>query len=629
MFNSNHDDAADVAVANKFPFRLFLLLFTPVALLILAGGWYVGKERVNEEMSMLQTVEIGNVVMGVRRLDDELHLPLRQLRILASEADLARAVESGSASDLQAMQAIFANLITYTNSYEKIRWLDASGLERVRINNVEGKPQSVAEADLQPLADSYYFKQGMTLKPGEVFISPMDLNIERGQIESPYKPMLRLVMPMFAADGNRRGVLVLNVDARKILNNFTDSLMEARDHAMLLNSEGYWLKNPDSNLEWGFMLPHKASLSASFPEAWKAISEIPSGQVELADGLWTWSTVYPLKVDDSRDAKGIPTWLVVTHLSSEQMTPLRQSAWRSVGIYVISLLVLYGVIAAWLARAVVGRAAAVANVAKAKAEAEAAKAVHQAQERFRLVVEANTNGLLAADKNGRIVLVNPALANMFGYAREELLGQPLEILLPESAAPMHAQHFATFIRNPVSRPMGSGRELYGRHKNGSQFSIEISLSPFYENGEIFVDAFVADISERKRSELLHRRIEARLQLMMQTNPNGLLVVDDHGAIEMANPALERMFGYAPGELFNRSLEQLLPKESRVRHADLRQHYLANPSIRSMGAGLDLFGIRKDGSTIEVEVSLASFEEEGRRYVQATVIEASNRKPAAT
>jgi PAS domain S-box-containing protein len=300
-----------------------------------------------------------------------------------------------------------------------------------------------------------------------------------------------------------------------------------------------------------------------------------------------------------------------------------------VGIYVITLLAVYGVIAAWLARAVVGRAAAVANVAKAKAEAEAAQAVHQAQERFRLLVEANTNGLLAADKDRRIVLVNPALANMFGYAREELLGQPLEILLPESAAPMHAQHFAAFIRNPVSRPMGSGRELYGRRKDGSLFSIEISLSPFYENGEIFVDAFVADISERKRSELLHRRIEARLQLMMQTNPNGLLVVDDQGAIEMANPALERMFGYAPGELFNRSLEELVPKESRVRHAELRQEYLANPSIRSMGAGLDLFGIRKDGSTFAVEVSLGSFEEEGRRYVQATVIDASNRKPAAT
>lgn len=623
MFNTHHD-AAPAAV---FPFRLFFLLFTPVALLILAGGWYVGRERVDEEMSMLRTVEIGNVVMGVRRLDDELHVPLRQFRILAGEDALKRAVETGSANDLQALQALFSRLITYTEGYDKIRWIDATGRERVRVNNVDGQPTPTAEDKLQQLAESYYFKAGMALKPGAVYISPMDLNVEHGKVETPHRPMLRLVMPLYGSDTRSHGVLVMNIAARSILNTFTASVMDARDHAMLLNSDGYWLVSPDSDQEWGFMLGNNISLRTSNPEAWKTISQIPSGQVELADGLWTWSTVYPLKVNDSQDATGIPTWFVVTHLSSEQLTPLRQSAWSTVGTYVIFLLVAYGIVAVWLSRAVVGRAAAVADVVKARAEAAAAKALHQAQERFRLMIEANTNGLLVADKTGRIVLANPALADMFGYTRDEMLGQPLEILLPDSAAAVHAQHFSAFIGNPVSRPMGSGRELYGKRKDGSLFAMEISLSPFYENGEIFVDAFVADISERKRSELLHRRIETRLQLMMQTNPNGLLVVDDHGAIEMANPALERMFGYAVGELFNRSLEQLVPKDLRTRHVQLRQDYLDNPSIRKMGAGMDLLGLRKDGTTFPIQVSLASFQEDGRRYVQATVIDASEHKQA--
>jgi PAS domain S-box-containing protein len=206
-----------------------------------------------------------------------------------------------------------------------------------------------------------------------------------------------------------------------------------------------------------------------------------------------------------------------------------------------------------------------------------------------------------------------------------LLGQPIDILLPDSIKSGHGRVFGDYMRSPAARPMGSGRELRGRRKDGSEFPIEISLSPFTENGELFVDAFVADISLRKQSEALHHKIEARLQLMMQTNPNGLLVVDDQGAIEMANPALERMFGYAPGELFNQSLERLVPKDSQQRHAGLRQDYLANPSIRAMGAGLDLHGVRKDGSTFPIEVSLASFNEEGRVYVQATVIDASGRR----
>jgi PAS domain S-box-containing protein len=261
--------------------------------------------------------------------------------------------------------------------------------------------------------------------------------------------------------------------------------------------------------------------------------------------------------------------------------------------------------------------------AKAHAEAEAANRIRQAQERFRLVVEANTNGLLVADKQGHIVLANPALARMFGYSAGRLARPvPRDLLLPEGARPMHGQHFAGYFAAPESRPMGSGRELYGRRKSGEIFPIEISLSPFMENGETYVDAFVADITERKRVEQLHRRIEARLQLMMQTNPNGLLVVDDQGAIEMANPALERMFGYAPGELLNQPLERLLPKDNQGRHAQLRQDYWRAPATRAMADGLELNGARKDGTTFPIQCKPGQLSPRmGDPYVQATVIDA--------
>ncbi|NTV94903.1 MAG: PAS domain S-box protein, partial [Thiobacillus sp.] len=320
----------------------------------------------------------------------------------------------------------------------------------------------------------------------------------------------------------------------------------------------------------------------------------------------------------------IPTWLVVAHLSGEQLTLMRTAAWRPVVFYMAALLALYAVLSILLARALTGRARALGEAARAHAEAEAANVLRQAQERFRLVVEANTNGLLVVDKGARIVLVNKALARMFGYDSTDLLGQPLELLLPESARPGHAAMFAAYLADPSARPMGQGRELHGRRKDGSEFPIEISLSPFTENGEMFVDAFVADISGRKRVEALHRRIEARLQLMMQTSPVGLLVVDDQGAIEMANPMAEKMFGYGAGELLNQSVERLIPKASQNGHAKLREAYLRAPATRAMGEGLDLQGQRKDGTTFPVAVGLATFEEDGRTYVQATVTEASGR-----
>lgn len=607
-----------------YPLRLFFLLFFPVVLLILGGAWYVGKERIDEEMALIRSSEIANVVMGVRRLDDELHAPLTQLRLLAGEDMVRRVLDSGRAGDFRDMESVFRRLIAYTKIYDKVRWIDEHGYERVRVNNVSGKPVVVPRDQLQAVAENYYFKEGMRLKPGEVYISPLDLNVEHGKVEAPRKPVLRLVTPISSGDGRPRGVLVANIAARTLLDAFTASMTEVRDHAMLLNNEGYWLKHPDAALEWGFMFQRKDTLGIHHPEAWNSVSRIPAGQEELADGLWTWSTVYPLKVGEGRDASAIPTWLVVTHLPREQLEPLTQGAWRTVGLYMLVLLVLYAAIAAWLARAVAGRARALAEAAAAHAEAQAALRLSQAQERFRLMVEANTNGLLVADKSGRIVLVNPALARMFGYEREDLLGQPLEILLPDTARGGHGGVVAAYMRDPAARPMGMGRELFGRRKDGSLFPVEISLSPFIENGEMFVDAFVADISERRRGEQLHRRIEARLQLMMQTNPNGLLVADDQGAIEMANPALERMFGYGPGELLNQPLERLVPEASRHQHARLREDYLKNPTVRAMGAGLGLLGMRKDGGTFPIEVSLASFREDGRVFVQATVVDASRR-----
>jgi PAS domain S-box-containing protein len=601
--------------AGRFPKRLFLFLFAPVALLIVGGAWYVGQERVQEEMALTRSGEIGNVVMAVRRLDDELRTPLRQLRTLAGEDALKRGV---MAADLAGIEAAFANLIAYNDAYDKVRWIDEDGQERVRVNNVAGRPVRQVAEQLQRRVDSYYFKDTRALKPGEAYISPMDLNVEYGRVEQPYRPVLRLVTPVAGTDGQRRGVIVINVAAQGLLDAFTNSLVEARDHAMLLNSAGYWLKSPDSEGEFGFMFGREDTLAKRNPAAWQALSAMPSSQVELADGLWTWSTVYPLKVDDSRAATQIPTWLVAAHLSADQLALARRAAWRTVGIYMIALLVLYGGLAAFLARALAGRARAFGEAARAHAEAEAANVLRQAQERFRLVVEANTNGLLVVDKGARIVLLNSALARMFGYASEELLNQPLELLLPESARPGHSGMFAAYLADPAARPMGQGRELHGRRKDGSEFPIEISLSPFTENGELYVDAFVADISERKRVEQLHRRIEARLQLMMQTSPVGLMVVDDQGAIEMANPALERLFGYGPGELYNQPIERLFPEAGR--HGQAHPGYTQMMVLRALADRKGLQGVRKDGSPVPIALGLASIEEAGREYVQATVSE---------
>ncbi len=477
------------------PRRLFLLFFLPVALLIMAGVWFVGHDRIHSEMELIRTSEISAVVMGVRSLDNDLAIPLRQLHSLVDAVAVRHTLHGG---DEQAMQAAFSSLIGYTGLYDKIRWVDENGQERIRVNSVMGRPEAVPPENLQNIAGTYFITKAIKLKPGQIYISPLDLNVEHGKVSVPYKPVLRLATLVQNSDGRPHGVLIMNVNAQKILTAFSDSLIEARDHAMLLNSEGYWLKSPDSADEWGFMFQRKETLGSRYPEAWKAISAIPSGEAETADGRWTWSTVYPLKVRDNRNVSEIPHWLVVSHLPRSELDLIGANVWPQVGGIAVVLILLFGGVIAWLTRALSERTQARVEAIRAYAEAAAEHRLNESLERFRHIVEADVNGVMAIDSEGHIVLTNPSLEAMFGYEPEELLGKPMDILLPEASRALHAKYRTDFMQAPVARPMGAERELTGRHKDGSEFPVEISLSPFTEHGDQFVDAVVVDLSGRSR-----------------------------------------------------------------------------------------------------------------------------------
>jgi PAS domain S-box-containing protein len=132
---------------------------------------------------------------------------------------------------------------------------------------------------------------------------------------------------------------------------------------------------------------------------------------------------------------------------------------------------------------------------------------------LRLATQAAPSGLLAVDPAGTIVFVNPALERLFGYESDELIGQAIEVLLPEEIRPLHLAHRRGYSSEPQRRPMGgAGRELWGRHKNGTQVAVEVGLNPMQTTDGKFVVASVVDVSERRRHEderrrALHERIE--------------------------------------------------------------------------------------------------------------------------
>jgi PAS domain S-box-containing protein len=161
--------------------------------------------------------------------------------------------------------------------------------------------------------------------------------------------------------------------------------------------------------------------------------------------------------------------------------------------------------------------------------------------RLRAAVEASPSGLLLADADGRIVLVNQEIERLFGYSREELLGQPVEILLPRESRKAHVTLRGTFIAKPQTRKLGRGRYLHGLHKDGTEIPLEIGLTPVVTDEGLCVVSSIVDIRERRRAEEERHRLEEQLQQAQKLEALGTLA---GGIAHDFNNILAAIVGYS-------------------------------------------------------------------------------------
>jgi PAS domain S-box-containing protein len=242
------------------------------------------------------------------------------------------------------------------------------------------------------------------------------------------------------------------------------------------------------------------------------------------------------------------------------------------------------------------------------------------EERFRGLLEAAPDALFLLGSDGLISLMNAQAEALFGYARGELLGQSVEVLVPESSRAVHPAHRSRYFTRPTARPMGAGLELSGRRKDGSTFPAEISLGAVEDASGTFVLAAVHDVTERKRAEVLFRGL-------LEAAPDAIVGVGPDGLISLTNAQTERLFGYSRAELLGQPVEMLVPEASRAVHPARQRGYLEAPTTRSMGQGMELAGRRKDGTTFPAEISLSSIQTDTGFLVSAAIRDVTDRLEA--
>ena len=372
---------------------------------------------------------------------------------------------------------------------------------------------------------------------------------------------------------------------------------------------------------------------------------------------------------------------------------------------------------------------------------------------FEKLFEFSPDAVLVTDKNGSIVRANRQTEGMFGFDRQDLIGQPVEILIPERFRSIHPKHRGDYAEQSRTRPMGAGLDLYARRRNKTEFPVDIMLSPLTLEGQSFTLAVVRDITERKQAEqerdrqasivrgqaallelahdsiivrdlenritfwnrgaeeqygwrreealgqhthtflktqfsrpleeverALHRnrywegevthatkdgrriivasrrvlqcdasgnptaileinnditqrkqaeeavrKSEDRLRCLFEFSPDAIVVSSREGKITEVNAQLERYFGYSRSELQGQPIELLIPDQFRTMHPSHRADYVAQPRVRAMGAGLDLCGRRKNGSTFPVDIMLGPMDGAEGPVVLAVIRDLSQKK----
>jgi len=237
---------------------------------------------------------------------------------------------------------------------------------------------------------------------------------------------------------------------------------------------------------------------------------------------------------------------------------------------------------------------------------------------FQLIVESSPNAIVLVNKEGKIAYINNQTEKLFGYTKTELIGQLVEVLIPQRYGHRHPEFRDIYFISPSVRSMGVGRELFALRKDKTEFPIEIGLNPIVTIDGTMVLASIIDITERKKAE-------ERFRLVVESAPNAMILINQEGIITLTNKQTEVLFGYDRQELIGRKLEMLLPERYAGNHANHRDGFFKKPKTRAMGVGRDLFARRKNGTEVQVEIGLNPVETTEGQLVLASIIDITERK----
>lgn len=401
--------------------KLFLLLYLPYAVFVIGGGIYTYLGEETRERERIESRESVEVDLSAINMQGHFESVFSDLTYLITDRRILGAITVQSFSGFR-FPHFEEHLVAFLGAkpdYEKVRWIDASGRERIRIEQRDGKVASLTPSNLQNKQDRPYFREAMNLAPCERYVSPLDLQVEHGHIVRPLRPLIRVAATLHNPSGHQ-GIAIINFDGRALIDSFLSGFRgSSLDHAHLLDSDGHWLRSPDSADDFANQLGQERSFELRFPEAWRRMTGVEHGQFFDGRGLWTFRRYLPTPRASSNasvcQVKVSQPFIIVSHVPQQEFDETYFNAQVKIGISVV-LLLLGGLIGSvvlthiWLAR-------------------------EDAREQTRRLGERNlllTNlgeGVMGVDDEGRCSFANKSAEILLGQTSTDMVGQPISLLL--------------------------------------------------------------------------------------------------------------------------------------------------------------------------------------------------------
>jgi PAS domain S-box-containing protein len=508
-----------INMSNQFR-RSFIMLFIPLALLVVIAEVYLFNQSVDDQKAILKANGSLNVVSGGRAIERSLDSAVQDVLYLAS-VPMWTAAHKITSTGMTKLQRDFILFGMTHPTYLKLRWIDENGREDLRISNVNGHISVTDQSLLESKSDRSYFTGSITLDPGKVYVSPMQLEIENKKIITPYLPIIRISTPVFGSQAQHNGVLVVTVAANELLARLDNRNDVSMNQNMLLNSEGYWLKSNKKEDEWGFMFDQPKTLGARFPGVWKKIAAAEYGQFEDSSGLWSFQTVYPLKSRKSTPVNvnnQIRTsvdpdkyfWKLVSFVPKQQIWELSSKVMWSTTFYTAGMLLLLWVGCWYFTKMRYSKLKAQQDLSIAAAEYSKQMALRDTEARMYAILHTIADGIITFSENGIVEEFAANAERIFGYAAEEVTGHNISMLMPEFGNWRHDEYMVSAVKD--ARVNGIEREIAGRRKDGSSLPLELAVSEMMLSGQRHFTCMVRDITRRKRiqQEIIAAQYDAEL-----------------------------------------------------------------------------------------------------------------------